>query len=66
MPTKTEEKTVRVTGGVIRCPECGKTLMRNVLPDTKAEKLPLYCKHCKREWKVNIDASLSLFEPEPS
>lgn len=66
METKSEERTVRVTGGEIRCPECNKLLMKNILPDTKAEKLPVFCKHCKREWKVKIDSSLSHFEPEPS
>ncbi len=33
--------------------ECGAKLME-VLPDTRARSLVVYCRHCKRKYVVNI------------
>ncbi len=39
--------------------ECGAKLME-VLPGTRAEHLPVYCRHCKRKYTVNIGEARAL------
>lgn len=45
-----------VRGGYLVCPHCrqNKRLIQ-VQPDTKAERLTLYCRFCKTETIVDID-----------
>lgn len=37
------------------CPCCGRRTDQKLLADTKAERLPVYCKKCKQISVVNID-----------
>ena len=44
--------------GWISCPGCGRHLLR-IEEDTTANKLPVYCRGCRREIILNIDRGLS-------
>ena len=44
--------TLRIRDGWLIC-ECGAKLME-VRSDTRADHLPVYCRHCKRKYTVNI------------
>lgn len=46
-------------GGWLICPNCRRKLMK-VLPNTRAENLPVYCRTCKHSEIVNISSV-----PEP-
>ncbi len=59
-------KILTVEGGWLVCPVCSRNrrLLR-ILPQTKAQDLPLYCKRCGNEILVNIDDK-SLSRKSPS
>jgi len=40
-------------GGFLICPECGHYTKTKVLPDTRLERFPLYCKFCKRQFVID-------------
>lgn len=42
-----------------RCPECDKSTLLFLRPDTEVKNLPVKCKHCGKEVIVNISPSLS-------
>ena len=46
---------LELSGGRIVCPACGKKTDQAVLADTAADRLPVYCKRCKREILVRIE-----------
>jgi len=48
-----------VKDGWLLCPACGRHKVLRVTPETWAENLPVYCKHCGRESIVDIDLRLS-------
>lgn len=47
-----------IKDGWISCPGCGRHLLR-VLPDTEADRLPVYCRGCRTEILLQIDRGLS-------
>ena len=56
MLTVTDENGIifPVAGGFLTCPNCGKQNLLRVTKETEARALPIYCKHCRREYKINI------------
>lgn len=46
---------LKVQNGWAVCPVCGWARMMRVEPDTKAKRLPVYCKLCRHETIVNIE-----------
>lgn len=38
----------------IVCPVCGRKTQQRVMPDTKAESLPIWCKWCRQQSIVDI------------
>ena len=46
---------LRIQDGWAVCPVCGWTRMMRVEPDTRAKRLPVYCKRCRHETIVNIE-----------
>ena len=58
MQTTDKRGTLRIRGDWLMC-ECGAKLME-VLPGTRAEHLPVYCRHCKRKYTVNIGEARAL------
>lgn len=46
---------LKVQNGWAVCPVCGWARMMRVEPDTKAMRLPVYCKRCRHETIVNIE-----------
>ena len=49
-------KMMTVKDGWLSCPVCrqNKRLLR-ILPQTKAQSLTVFCRHCKNEMQVDID-----------
>lgn len=45
---------LEVRGGRIVCPICGSRTDQVILPDTRAAKLPVWCRRCKRQLLVTI------------
>lgn len=39
----------------IRCPACTNAKLVQVYPETKARRMPVYCKQCRNYVEVNID-----------
>ena len=48
-----------IDAGHIVCPVCKANLQR-VPPDMVAKNMPVYCRHCKIEYNVNIDSGQRL------
>lgn len=46
---------LRIQNGWAVCPVCGWARMMRVEPDTRAKRLPVYCKRCRHETIVNIE-----------
>jgi hypothetical protein len=46
---------LEVRDGRIVCPVCGRLTDQPVLPETRADNLPLFCKRCKRRFVVRIE-----------
>ena len=66
MPKRLDFDTIPVRDGWVTCPLCGRNhhLLR-VTPDTTAEDLPVYCKTCKREIKLQIARGQSVKRQSP-
>ena len=45
---------LEVREGRIVCPICGSRTDQVILPDTRAAKLPVWCRRCKRQLLVTI------------
>ena len=43
-----------IVDGFLSCPRCGKQKLLRVTHETEARALPVYCKNCRREYKINI------------
>lgn len=59
---------IPVRGEWLECPTCGMQKLLRVAPDTEATALPVFCKRCHNELKINIRQSQSQSqsqEPEP-
>ena len=56
MLTVTDENGIifPIAGGFLSCPHCGKQKLLRVTQETEARALPVYCKHCRREYKIEI------------
>lgn len=52
-----ENDKLTVINGWLQCPVCrrNRRLMR-VLPDTEGTRIPIYCRDCKTELKIDIHA----------
>lgn len=55
---------IPIRGGWLECPNCGMPKLLRVEKNTQATALPVYCKRCRKEIKINIRQSQSQ-EPEP-
>ena len=51
-------------GGFACCPYCGGKLQR-ISPATRAERLPAWCRKCKREILIDIDRGQSFESRSP-
>jgi predicted RNA-binding Zn-ribbon protein involved in translation (DUF1610 family) len=51
-------------GSFFRCPGCGRKLLR-IAPDTKADRLPVYCRSCRREILIDIHRGQSFESRSP-
>lgn len=58
MQTTEKRGTLRIREGWLVC-QCGAKLLE-VSSDTRAERLPVYCRHCKRKYTVNIGEARAL------
>lgn len=54
---------VPIKRGWLCCPACGLDKLLRVEPNTRAAALPVFCKRCHREFKINIESQSQ--EPEP-
>lgn len=45
-----------IKDGLIVCPVCRQKTNQAVRPETSAENLPLWCRHCKAVHIVHIDS----------
>lgn len=52
MQTTEKCDTLRIANGWLVC-ECGRKIVR-VYPDTSAANLEVFCRYCKRKFKVDI------------
>ena len=43
-----------IVDGFLSCPRCGKQKLLRVTEETEAKALPVYCKHCRREYIIEI------------
>lgn len=57
MPTKPSKISLR--DGYVVCPVCDSKVQR-ILPNTSAVNLPIYCRRCKLQHVVNIEADRAL------
>ena len=66
MQSARKSDMLRVTGGWVTCPECGRNhrLLR-IEPDTEADCLPVYCRTCRREIKLHIERGPSVKRQSP-
>lgn len=58
LQTRPRCDTIRVINGRAVCPICGGLTAQRILPGTRVQQLPLYCKRCRQ-------ASVVSYEPEP-
>ena len=64
---QTPEDRVRLLpsrGGFARCPYCGGKLL-TISPDTEAERLPVWCRKCRRELRIDILRGQSFLSQSP-
>ena len=55
MQTTKKHDMLKVHKGRIVCPVCGNRTRTQIGPDTKAERLPVWCVKCHWRADVNID-----------
>jgi len=53
-----------VRDGWIVCPVCRKRILR-VAPETAARALPVWCRRCRREFRIDIDRGQSARRQSP-
>ena len=64
---QTPENRVRILprkGGFACCPFCGGKLVR-IAPGTEAERLPVWCRKCRRELLIDIVGGQSYLSQSP-
>lgn len=54
LPNETPCDMIRVQGGRVVCPRCGRLTTQRVEPQTVLLHAPVYCKLCKTETIVNL------------
>ncbi len=55
MQTKWNSGKLRMKGGWLLCPVCGRQKVLQVRPDTSARHLIVYCRMCRMETVVDIE-----------
>lgn len=50
-------KMLTVENGWVRCPCCSNERLKRIYPGETAERVSLFCRHCKNEIWVKIDKS---------
>lgn len=59
--------TMAVADGRAICPICRRPTAQRIRPDTRVERLPLFCKYCRSVSVVSgPELRASALEPEPS
>lgn len=58
-------RIISVQKGWAICPDCGRGRLMPILPETRGRMIPAWCKRCRRQHFLNIDASACALEPEP-
>jgi predicted amidophosphoribosyltransferase len=53
-----------IKGAFACCPYCGGKLTR-IAPDTEAERLPVWCRKCRRELLIDIQRGQSFLSRSP-
>lgn len=51
----TKSGTINVKNGLLVCPTCKQKTNQAVPADFEAHNLPVWCKTCKRQFRVNIE-----------
>ena len=54
--TEKHGKLLAVKNGWLICPKCGGSKVLRIYPDTRGKKIQVYCKRCRKESIVNIEA----------
>lgn len=57
MQSEEKKSKLIVKDGYLICPVCRRKTSQKVLPSTKAENIPVFCRHCKSVPIVNIENS---------
>ena len=58
-------RIISVQQGWAICPECGRGRLLPIHPQTRGRMIPAYCKRCRKQHYLNIDASACADVPEP-
>ncbi len=48
-------RMLTVTGGWLTCPFCKNRRVMRIVPDTMAKQLPVFCRVCRHEFRVEIN-----------
>lgn len=55
---------IPMRGGFVCCPQCNSKLIR-IAPTTEGERLPVWCRKCKREILIDIHRGQSFKSRSP-
>lgn len=55
MKNQSEHGKLSIKDGLVVCPVCRQKTNQQVIPETRAENLALWCRHCKAVHLVKID-----------
>lgn len=58
-------RIIAVHEGWAVCPDCGRGRLMPIHPATRGRMIPAWCKRCRRQHYLNIDASACADVPEP-
>lgn len=58
-------RILEVHEGWVLCPDCRRGRLLPLHPDTAGRMIPAYCKRCRRQHFLNIDACARAPEPVP-
>ena len=58
-------RIIAVHEGWAICPDCGRGRLMPIHPATQGRMIPAWCKRCRRQHFLNIDASACASAPEP-
>ena len=58
-------RIIAVHEGWAICPDCGRGRLMPIHPATQGRMIPAWCKRCRRQHFLNIDASACADVPEP-